>query len=54
VTPFVAVLIGGFLFVLVYLDLMLFGPRVFDPALLVALAVLSVVPLSRRPREQRK
>jgi hypothetical protein len=54
VTPFLAVLLGGFLFVLVSIDMMLFGPTVFVPALLFALAVLFVVPLARRPPKRRK
>jgi hypothetical protein len=54
VTPFLAVLLGGFLFMLVSIDLMLLGPMVFVATLLIVLAALFVVRLARRPQERRK
>jgi hypothetical protein len=54
VTPFLAVLLGGFLSVLISIDMMLIGPMVFVPALLFALAALFVAQLARRPQERRK
>jgi len=38
VTPFIAVLIGGFIYVLIHINVTLLSPMVFVPALLFALA----------------
>jgi hypothetical protein len=54
VTPFIAVLIGGFLLMLIHIDMTLFGPMVFVPALPIVLAALFVTQLAQRPQERRK
>jgi hypothetical protein len=54
VTPFIAVLIAGFIAMLIHINLTLLTPLVFVPTLLVAFAALFVVPLAQRPPERRK
>ena len=53
-TPFIAVLIAGFIAMLIQINLTLLGPLVVVPALLVVLAALVVVRVARRPHERRK
>jgi hypothetical protein len=54
VTPFIAVLIGGFILMLIHINLTLLSPLVFVPTLLLVLATPPVVQLARRPQERRK
>jgi hypothetical protein len=54
VTPFIVVLLGGFIAMLIHINLTLLSPLVFVPTLLIVLAALFVVPLAQRPHERRK